>query len=726
LKRTVPAVLAATLSVFGLTSCDSSSTVASSNPSQPPNILFIVLDDLGVDQLSVFGYGGLDNAQVPKAPNIDAIAHAGIRFRNAWSMPTCTPSRATFFQGRYPFRTDVKNAIVASDLANSQVSPFEITTPKLLKQKGYVSAVIGKMHLSGSNLNPANNPLGDGVMRELGWDYFEGYLDGGPYPIDTTAGGANHANGAAYGCGFVPNLANDPANGADTGACYQPDGGCTALSTNDAATPGLMCVERGGLFDPGQSCQASVPAYLDFSRQNGYYTSELIINRPDGGIEVLPPSDARSRGYRSTLETDRAVDWVKQQQAGQPWMLSVGYSAIHTPLQPPSASLLPDDALKIGAYTCSSDLGEQRDLTNHMLEAMDKEIGRLLVETGIARYAKDGSLDYRPQDSNTVVVVMADNGTYAPSVKLPFNPARAKGFPYQTGVWVPLIVAGPMVKDPGRVVPHMVNSVDMYSLFGELAGVDVRQSLPPSRQVDAQPMLAYLTEPGRDSIRTTNYTEMGTNITVKDAPKPPPCVIPASNVCVQVFPQKAVCEDQSGIWYGPGGVAGSTGLADCCAVNDYLLAEGDDAVDILPDSQRAIRNEFYKLVRIERLNCASQQIESTDEFYRIDEAAPRPKLDNAPSNLLALPQIAMPPEAQQNYAALHTELRNLLDSRVACPGDGNLDLVVDDTDVDDWKHYSTLNGGRSSWYDFNLDGLTNETDLATIQQNMGKDCRPAS
>ncbi|HWL29357.1 MAG TPA: hypothetical protein VNQ97_10645, partial [Burkholderiaceae bacterium] len=90
MKRTVPAVLAATLSVFGLTSCDSSSTVASSNPSQPPNILFIVLDDLGVDQLSVFGYGGLDNAQVPKAPNIDAIAHAGIRFRNAWSMPTCT------------------------------------------------------------------------------------------------------------------------------------------------------------------------------------------------------------------------------------------------------------------------------------------------------------------------------------------------------------------------------------------------------------------------------------------------------------------------------------------------------------------------------------------------------------------------------------------------------------------------------------------------------------
>jgi hypothetical protein len=167
-------------------------------------------------------------------------------------------------------------------------------------------------------------------------------------------------------------------------------------------------------------------------------------------------------------------------------------------------------------------------------------------------------------------------------------------------------------------------------------------------------------------------------------------------------------------------------LASCCAVNDYLVANKEDPVDILPDSQRAIRNEFYKLVRIERLNCASKQIESTDEFYRVDQATPVPKLDNSPSNLLALSQIEMPPEAQKNYAALQTEMRDLLNSRVACPGDGNLDLVVDEADVTNWKYYSTLNGGRSSWYDFNHDGLTNETDLVTIQQNMGKDCRPAS
>jgi hypothetical protein len=90
-----------------------------------PNILFIIMDDVGIDQMRIFGYGG---ATPPLTPNINAIARAGVRFRNVWSMPECSPSRAIFFDGRYPFRTNVNNAILSDDLANSQVSPFEATT----------------------------------------------------------------------------------------------------------------------------------------------------------------------------------------------------------------------------------------------------------------------------------------------------------------------------------------------------------------------------------------------------------------------------------------------------------------------------------------------------------------------------------------------------------------------------------------------------------------------
>jgi Sulfatase len=57
--------------------------------STPPNILFIIMDDVGIDQMKSFGYGGIT---APVMTNIDQIAANGVRFRNNWSMPACTPS----------------------------------------------------------------------------------------------------------------------------------------------------------------------------------------------------------------------------------------------------------------------------------------------------------------------------------------------------------------------------------------------------------------------------------------------------------------------------------------------------------------------------------------------------------------------------------------------------------------------------------------------------------
>lgn len=681
-----------------------------------PNILFIVMDDVGVDQMKVFGYGG---ATPPQTPNIDAIAHAGVRFGNAWTMPTCSPSRATFFQGRYPFRTHVFNAILSTDLANSQVSPFETTTPKILKRQGYRNGVFGKMHLSGSDINPANNPLGEQVMHDLGWDYFTGYLDGGPYPIDTTAGGVGAAG--TYQCGFVANANDDPAHGADAGACYRADDSCDEMSTATAVTPGRACLEKGGIFVPNQSCQSPRPANLDFSKQNGYYTGAWVINKKNGTTQTLAASSVETRGYRTILETDLAVNWIKKQAVDQPWMTSVGYSAAHTPLQPPPTALLPAGSTETGAYNCT-DITQNRVLTNQIIEAMDHEIGRLLVETGIATYKADGSLDYQPKASNTVVVIIGDNGTYAPSVKAPFNPQRSKGFPYQTGVWVPLIIAGPMVNTPDRTIPHMVNSVDLFQLFGELAGVNVHDVVPKSHVLDAKSMLPYLLTTDAKSIRTTNYTEMGANIAAAGV-TPPPCVVPAVNSCVQIFPQKGVCEDQGGVWYGANGAAGTEGLSSCCAVNDYLKANGQSEVALLASSQKAIRNKDFKLVQLERFNCASQQTDTINEFYRINEAAPVPKLDNANAELLQQAQLT--PVQQRNYQSLLTELEGLQNTAVSCPGDGNLDLLVNDKDLQNWQTFNSSNGGKSSWYDFNLDGLTNEDDRLIIEQNFGKKCQAA-
>jgi hypothetical protein len=66
---------------------------ANAAPSSKPNILFVIMDDIGIDQMQIFGYGG---RTPPSTPNIAQIAGAGIRFRNTWSMPACSTAERYF------------------------------------------------------------------------------------------------------------------------------------------------------------------------------------------------------------------------------------------------------------------------------------------------------------------------------------------------------------------------------------------------------------------------------------------------------------------------------------------------------------------------------------------------------------------------------------------------------------------------------------------------------
>jgi arylsulfatase A-like enzyme len=79
----------------------------------PPNIVLVLMADIGIDQWQLFGYGGKNPAATP---NIAAIANGGIMFHNMWAMPACSNGRAALFSGRYPFRTNVLTAIGSDDL----------------------------------------------------------------------------------------------------------------------------------------------------------------------------------------------------------------------------------------------------------------------------------------------------------------------------------------------------------------------------------------------------------------------------------------------------------------------------------------------------------------------------------------------------------------------------------------------------------------------------------
>lgn len=388
-------------------------------------------------------------------------------------------------------------------------------------------------------------------------------------------------------------------------------------------------MEQGGLFIPNQSCSYVPPRPLNFTQANGYYVWNRVYNLPDGTVEQVPLTDPRARGYVSDATTTSAANWINSENAAhQSWIATVAFANSHTPYQQSPTSLLAADSLDSSNFNCTgnspADEIYTRVLSNQMTEAMDTEIGKLLVQIGVATYNSDGTLHYDPSQSNTMVVIVGDNGTFAPGVKAPFDPARAKAWVYQTGVWVPLIVSGPLVVSPGREVTSMINIADLFELFGEVAGIDVRQVVPPSHTLDSASMLPYLVNPNQASIRTSNFTEASNNIHVNNQP-PPPCVVVLTQppTCVQLFTSQGLCESEGGDWYGPGA---QQQYSSCCAVQAANLAQYPNGIQLLPDSQWATRDDNFKLIQKAQPNCSTGDTTLT-EFYQVNEDPQNPKID---------------------------------------------------------------------------------------------------
>ena len=109
---------------------------------QPPNILFIMVDDLGKDWVSCYGADDI------KTPHIDALAKGGMKFHNAYSMGSCTPSRTTLLTGKYPYRT---GWVSHWDVPRWGVGYFDwkkkqnTTFARLMKNLGYATCAAGQV-----------------------------------------------------------------------------------------------------------------------------------------------------------------------------------------------------------------------------------------------------------------------------------------------------------------------------------------------------------------------------------------------------------------------------------------------------------------------------------------------------------------------------------------------------------------------------------------------------
>jgi hypothetical protein len=300
----------------------------------------------------------------------------------------------------------------------------------------------------------------------------------------------------------------------------------------------------------------------------------------------------------------------------------------------------------------------------------------------------------------------------------PYDALRSKGTPYETGVLTPLIVSGPLVAAPGRTVDKLLNCVDLFQLFGEIAGVNVRKVVPRSHVLDSEAVLPYLENPNQPAVRQYNFTQLGAGL------KPPsvklwPCVLQvgAANLASDnLFTSQGLCEGAGGVWYGPTASSPNPLYPTSCAVKQAGLYKN---LTILPNQVWALRNSRYKLVQVDRPSCDSSL--GQFEFY---DLLPNPStnpagLDLSTANLLTngLP-VNLTAEQTANFGDLSFELQALLHSEAPCPGDGNLDKKVNVNDLLGVLRYM----GQPSVFDFNQDGTTDTEDFRLVLNNFGNSC----
>lgn len=147
--------------------CIAGSAKAETTPTNSPNIIFVLVDDLGYGDLGCYGQ------KIIQTPNLDKMAAEGMRFTDFYAGNTvCAPSRSVLMTGQHMGHTHVRGNASGPDMSIQSLRDEDVTVAEVLKSAGYRTGLCGKWGLG----DVATGGTA-GLPRKQGFDYFYGYLN---------------------------------------------------------------------------------------------------------------------------------------------------------------------------------------------------------------------------------------------------------------------------------------------------------------------------------------------------------------------------------------------------------------------------------------------------------------------------------------------------------------------------------------------------------------------
>lgn len=412
---------------------------AHSRAASRPNFVLLMADDLGIGDPGCYGNKTL------RTPNIDALAHAGVKLtQHLAASPLCTPSRAAFMTGRYPIRSGMASqsrvGVFIFSASSGGLPTSETTFAKLLKKQGYSTALIGKWHLGmhcDDKRDFCHHPLSHG------FDYFHGL------PLtnlrDCKAGAGSVFTSAIRLLVLVPLQV-------------------TAVSLVTLAALkclGLLQVPRVVFLCLLLLAAAVLGILLGFLHYFRPLNCFLMTNHS----VTQQPMSYDNLTQRLTADAARFI----RRNAETPFLLVLSYLQVHTAL------FSSKDFAKKSKHHAYGDAVEEMDWSVGQIMSVLEELG--LANNTLVYFTSDQGAHVE-EVTATGEIHGGSNGIYK----------GGKGNNWEGGIRVPGLLRWPGVIPAGLEIAEPTSNMDIFPTVVKLAG----SPLPDDRIIDGRDLMPLL------------------------------------------------------------------------------------------------------------------------------------------------------------------------------------------------------------------------------------------